>query len=250
MPSVATGVGQNNTWLGYVCNRGVNTGSTYVQGVNNGSLTSILGDSKATGVCLNQSGIGTDGKSTVAPVTVGQDYISSHDGTTTTLLLSESLLSSVPASQGGLWYPRDGTVPSPQTNNEPLWMNGNFQISLAAIVAPLAMEVDTGFEWGTFNISNGMSPQVSDKILSNHSGGCNVLFCDGHQQFLNNTISIPTFIHLMTPYDKGCPQNVGGSTTIKYCNVPDSYLPDPTLSGAPSGSPRIPLWDVLDEANL
>ena len=126
MPSVATGVGQNNTWLGYVCNRGVNTGSTYVQGVNNGSLTSILGDSKATGVCLNQSGIGTDGKSTVAPVTVGQDYISSHDGTTTTLLLSESLLSSVPASQGGLWYPRDGTVPSPQTNNEPLWMNGKF----------------------------------------------------------------------------------------------------------------------------
>jgi len=55
-----------DTWLSYVCNRG-----------KSGS------ENAAEGVCMNQ------GPSVTNPVRVSADYISSHDGCSTTLLLAE-----------------------------------------------------------------------------------------------------------------------------------------------------------------
>ncbi len=92
----------------------------------------------------------------------------------------------------------NGTVTTPVNNrtitggstNQPLWFNDNYNGGAAFTVAPYVtssnqglMNVDVGFEWGTFSIT---APSVKDKIYSYHSGnGCHVSFCDGHQQFLH-----------------------------------------------------------------
>ena len=111
--------------------------------------------------------------------------------------------------------------------NAPEWVNTLYDEtdSAKAQTALNAMEVDVGFEWGTFWTPN---PLINDKIYSEHPGGYNVTFCDGHQQFLRSTIDIPTFIHLMTPYDRGCPKNDNSNTV--YCNVPDSVIPGSNTS--------------------
>lgn len=188
------------TWLAYVCNRGVN-------GMDN----------PAMGVCMNQSGFvaGDYGGTALSPTRVSQDYISSHDGSTTTLLLAESILVNPTPPTPGLVHPR---LKPEWTSNGP---------GLAETTGLNLMETDVGFEWGTFS----SYPKVSDKILSYHSGGAHVSFCDGHQQFIQTDIDVRTYIHLMTPYDRGCPDN----STIGYCNLPSTYV--------------IPLPDVLDEAD-
>ena len=229
MPNI--GSGDSNTWLGYVCNRGVNGGCIKVLAAPpTGPPIYVPGDSRAAGVCLNQSGYAQSNPTyTVAPVRVGLDYIGSHDGTSTTLLLSEQILESPVAGTNSmpvLFFPRVADA-----NRK--WSNEG---TLASIIAPNAMEVDVGFEWGTFHTPQ---PGVNDKIYSNHSGGCNVSFCDGHQLFMNSGTDIVTFIHLMTPYDRGCPKNVAKDPNILYCKFGSSPPPF-----------SIPLQDTLDEINL
>ena len=254
VPVIATG--QNNAWLAYVCNRGVNGGCLKVTGIQiGGTATKVVNsDSRAAGVCLNQSGLAQEATTySVPPVYVSQDYISGHDGSATTLLLAESVLESPTRATGGtatstvLKFPRTNTT----NNNKPMWYNdayvsggGTSASDIANIMKPTthpdgaqigAMEVDVGFEWGTF----WSAPTVNDKIYSNHSGGFNVAFCDGHQQFLRSGIDVQTYIHLMTPYDRGCPSNTDSTANpaAPYCNL------DKTLY-------VIPLQDTLDELNL
>ena len=199
-PPSSTAAG--TTWLAYVCNRGIN-------GIDN----------PAMGVCMNQSGFQgghfNESGYQMSPVRVSQDYISSHDGSTTTLLLAESILINPTPPTPGLVHPR---LKPEWTSNGP---------GGAETTGLNLMETDVGFEWGTFSDY----PKVSDKVLSYHSGGVHVSFCDGHQQFIQTDIDVRTYIHLMTPYDRGCPDN----SSIGYCNLPSTYV--------------IPLPDVLDEAN-
>ena len=101
---------------------------------------------------------------------VGLDFITSHDGASNTLLVAESRLDS-PALRNIL------------TSR---WNNPNNATTL------LAGQV--GFNWyGTIN-------SVKDKIVTRHSGGANVSFCDGHQKFLSDNIDVNTFRQLMTPW--------------------------------------------------
>ena len=204
-----------NTWLGYVCNRGVN-------GIDN----------RAMGVCLNQY-TAASGGSTVGAKRVGQDYLTAHDGSSTTLLLAESVLECPTTGLGVLVYPRTATGTT--AVNQPLWFNANYGSSHPACDQN-NMEVDVGFEWGTFSTASGTQPSLRDKIFSNHSGGVNVVFCDGHTQLLRYEIDLGTYIHIMTPWDKGCPSNSSGSTA-GYCNLNTTTYP-------------IPQTDVLDEAKL
>lgn len=60
-------------------------------------------------------------------------------------------------------------------------------------------ELDLGFEWGNFSAA----PSFNDKLLSRHPGGVMVSFCDGHQQFLQNSINVNVLKHLMTPSSAG-----------------------------------------------
>jgi prepilin-type N-terminal cleavage/methylation domain-containing protein/prepilin-type processing-associated H-X9-DG protein len=210
-----------NTWLSYVCNRGINNGSILPLVAN------IYTDSRATGVCLDNMTPNATFTGP-APVSVGQDYISAKDGTANTLLLAESIFENPTiATQPHLKWPRTST------RNSPKWLSNTS-------IAKNDLEVDVGFDWGEYNST--ANPRMTDKILSQHSGGVTVSFCDGHQQFLNTTIDIATFIHLMTPYDRGCPKN--GSPNIQYCKIDDA------CTELPGTAPKIPLQDLLDESKF
>jgi len=61
------------------------------RGINGGCKTrnSLKVDDRATGVCLNQSGLAQEDTPTAVPlVKVGLDYINARDGSATTLLLA------------------------------------------------------------------------------------------------------------------------------------------------------------------
>jgi prepilin-type N-terminal cleavage/methylation domain-containing protein/prepilin-type processing-associated H-X9-DG protein len=232
--------GAGDTPLSYVCNRGIDGGCIGVTGIpisGSGTPVTLKGDSQAVGVCLNQSGFDQQNnppKYIVRPVRVGVNYIGSHDGSTTTLLLGESVMhnpTQPPAlyvASGGSGYngARDA-VSTIDGNPKYLWRN-NHQYQADG-------EIGVGFEWGTFNPS---TPQITDKIMSSHSGsGFHAAFCDGHVQFLSYQIDIPTFIHIMTPWDRGVPDNTGSSNTYSgYYNLQSMY--------------PVPLTTPLEEANI
>ncbi len=225
--------GPGDTPLGYVCNRGINGGCTPVANMGSAGGTTT-GDSQAVGVCLNQSMYDQrhpgDSTYAVRPVRVSAGFIGSHDGATTTLLLAESVMHD-PSTPPRLVFPRDSYAYWNQTS-----------------AGTGTAEVGVGFEWGTFALASGTAtngPQVSDKVMSSHTGGFHGAFCDGHVQFLMSQMDIPTFIHIMTPWDKGVPRNDSSNPCGQYCNVPDNYLPQLNAN-----LPRIPLQGALDEANL
>ncbi len=193
--------GPNSTWLSYVCNRGVN-------GVNNSAL----------GICQDQYTVLADlmaNPAETAPtypnlpmVRVGTDFVSAHDGATTTLLLAESVLVN-PTSGPQLVFSRNAAGNAPQWTSTPSTSslvttapgvpNTKPNYSAASGTTPAAggyMEVDVGFEWGTFS----GTAVITDKILSRHPGSNVVSFCDGHQQVLANTVDPQVFRQLATPW--------------------------------------------------
>jgi prepilin-type N-terminal cleavage/methylation domain-containing protein len=180
--------GAGETWLSYVCNRGQN----YTASRNTDK-------NAALGVCFNQTGSIWDGTTkTDRPfVRVGLDYISAHDGATTTLLLAESLFVN-PDVSPKLLYPRDAT------NNAPKWTGtGGGTSSSVPKTDSLHMEVDVGFEWGKYDPTlTTPATLVTDSIMSNHKGHINVSFCDAHQSSISNTTDKDVFVHLMTPWGK------------------------------------------------
>ncbi|MFZ1933996.1 MAG: DUF1559 domain-containing protein [Thermoguttaceae bacterium] len=211
----------NNTWLGYVCNRGRN-------------WDPAVGEQRAAGVCPcaytgQFSGCTSTTVATTAKVSL--DYITSHDGSTNTLLLAEQVLAN-PPSPPCLVYDRSGGSTSGVSSypgDQPQWLTSKTTIQ------PLSMEVEVGFEWSTFS----KSPRLSDKLLSGHpGGGVNVAFCDGHQQFIQSSMDLDTFIHLMTPYDHDC-----GDASFAH---PWTNVPVPP-SGSTAGYNHN---DVLDESKI
>jgi len=144
-------------------------GVTHMAYVVNAGNLSIEGDPEAenyepSGVCLEGQGLSID-------------YISRHDGTATTLLLSERV-------GGGDW--QDRSVEG-MGRGAFIWTNGDDNARVS--------DPDTG-------------------ITSNHGGGANVSFCDGHQHFLRDDIDYTVYQHLMTPNgaDVGLPGVLDEST--------------------------------------
>ena len=176
--------GTNSSWLGYVCNRGVNVASYTSQNFT---------DIRAAGVCQD-----------AYITTVGLDYIGSHDGASTTLLLSEQVLDSPSDSYG--YYLVNNRTPAGTSgpNYGPYWANPANYPLMSREPRPLRWKWTLASSGARIGLPQCHAKRARDKIYSNHSGGVNVSFCDGHQQFLRTDISIPVFIHLMTPYDAGC----------------------------------------------
>ena len=121
-------------------------------------------DTPAEGV-FHDHGVETD------PVTVSVDYIAQHDGTTYTLLLSENI-------QAGLWTDTD--------------------------------EASVGMVWrdspgpcSRINEGKGAGDRPGDlqyaRPSSNHPGGVNACFCDGHMMFLSEDVDYAAYQHMMTP---------------------------------------------------
>lgn len=181
---------KNYTHLSYAINSGVWDGSMREVRKAIRSPNSYR-DDKANGIAHNLAGL-TSGnakiKQQASSLRVSPSYISTNDGSATTILLTENLdafkwwltgapLQSDPLSQA-----------SEQVFTTVVWMNPpNSQAKINQADDTLAVYAET--------------PQLA-RPSSNHTGGVVVTFADGHAEFMNEAIDQDVFARLMTPDGK------------------------------------------------
>jgi prepilin-type processing-associated H-X9-DG protein len=145
----------------------VSSTSTAMSYVVNCGLPGDDNDSPDTGIFHNHH--------VANPVLVGIDYISQHDGTAVTLLLSENI-------QAGKWTDTS--------------------------------EADLGMVWhrepescnyinGSKDVGKGLGDIRYARPSSYHGGGAVASFCDGHVSFLSESIDYRVYQHMMTPFSHG-----------------------------------------------
>jgi len=183
----------------------------------------------AAGVCHNQAW--SPNRS------VSLDYVSTHDGSQNTLLLSENvqatewanptnvLLAPWQAEVGMVWW-RNWTDGFSPTNNggaiglnawrdaAPLIAGTTITVVAAGDVAPnFVTGATTPTALGTRKAKNGWLSTLGDatdrtdylayaRPSSRHPGGALATFCDAHVQFLSDTLDYSVYRHIMTPYGK------------------------------------------------
>jgi prepilin-type N-terminal cleavage/methylation domain-containing protein len=224
-PPSSTGAG--TAWCAYVVNRGRNGWNT----------------TPAVGICFDRTTAANGSK-------VSLDYVSTHDGATTTLLLSESPqnsdgdIATTPSVRPYLYLadPGTGTNPAPSTTihfqrPDPEWT------SASGITADPTGELDLGFEWGSlsstgFAVRTSPVPVTSDQINSRHAGIIVTTFCDGHQYPMRADIATDVFKTLMTPYGAGYFNMALGAS---------GKAPPPDAPRDPSDTTKMM---ILDEGNL
>jgi prepilin-type processing-associated H-X9-DG protein len=237
-----------NGALAYVVNRGRN-------GVDN---------NPAVGVCFNLYENGT----TTANSKVNLDYIGAHDGSSNTLLLSETLMTATgrigrtnsattPSIRPYLYIDQTvssslsvaNTTTTPTTFYSrpfPKWYSpykyesdtSTYTLQQAASLT----EIDLGFEWsslgfgvysGTTSAAGGFNARsgatIADQIGSRHGGLTIVAFCDGHVSRLNDSLSVDVFRQIMTPYGEGYTTRDSGDKTKVTNDGPNAILNDNSL---------------------
>lgn len=232
-PSTPPTSKKGNTPCVYVANSGM---------LDQLSTTSYPADWQANGVFFNQLNLGAtsdsgaaivsqDNKTTIASqvanigpqVTMSQDYITVHDGSSLTLMLSENnnaplaslasgaVTATAPQSPGsGFWGPGGGAPMAGSfygAGTEPqncfVWWPDQSPQAAMKINAPVAIT-----STGTVTETN---PAYYMHPASNHPTGAMVAFCDAHTRFISQDIDYSVFCLLMTPYGQ-------------YCNTP-AYVP-------------------------
>ena len=237
-------------WCSYVCNRGCN-GWNY----------------QYLGVCMDQATPPPAGRS-VPPVTVSLDYINSHDGSSTTLMLAESLLTNpTNTNSSQVFVPRvdrktAGTPSFAKWTTPPAIAGGVAATNAYSLLTPPTsaqnsttypgiptndMEAIVGFEWSQWS---AVPPaKITDKVLSRHPGGVNVSFCDGHQQFLADNIDPNAFLMLMTPYGNGIP-GTAKSNTAPWAMSGPPWPQTPPAGNAQTNAIVPPTGYLLDESKF
>ena len=119
-------------------------------------------DTAAAGVFFNAS----VSASATTKISMSLDYLSQHDGSSNTLMLSEN----INIGMNHKWDLQNGSV------------------TIAKV----------GFRWDGDRINQNITVD-KPRPSSYHSGGVNVAFCDGHIYFLREDISNTVFRHLCTP---------------------------------------------------
>jgi prepilin-type processing-associated H-X9-DG protein len=114
-----------------------------------------------------------------------------RDGAANTLLLSENTQAGPPDSPTGAANEPTSWLLSPTEQGDAfVWVNEpNPSPETQA-------RINQGREVTSFSYS---SPQFS-RPSSNHQEGVNVVYCDGHVQFLREDIAYPVYQQLMTPH--------------------------------------------------
>ncbi|NLF08376.1 MAG: DUF1559 domain-containing protein [Pirellulaceae bacterium] len=178
--------------LSYVVNRGIN-------GRDN---------SPALGVCFDLSRAGTS--------KVSVDFISARDGTSTTLLLTESLLtpSGIDLTAATTSLPHlqllaaDGAT---TYHYRPIstWFDTAFSLLTWKRGDPKLVdgtecesrgELSLGFEWGAIMANETAGAASVGQVANSRHGGIIIAsFADGHQSQIREDMDPNTFKHLMTP---------------------------------------------------
>lgn len=261
--------------LSYVVNTGLakTPNDVSIAGGANPSGVTLVEEDINSGVFFNNSK--WDGQSN-NPGTTGplggpkmtQDFISTRDGTTYTLMMSENL-------QAGNWAidPNTGSTQSMyntdlavRQNTGMAWFltgkinNGNpTDASLPATVYstnfatsnPFFPEINfnsqnvTGAIQLQYNAGNNANPTglAYSRPSANHSGGVNVSYCGGNVSNLSEEIDYRVFTQLMTPNQKQVNISAPGSNPVL---AGQNYQTDGGWENSANGIP----FYVLDESEF
>ena len=132
------------------------------------------------------------------PVKISMDYLSSNDGSSNTLMLTENV-------QADCWILRD-TAGTPIAGSPP----GNDERESALFNHVFLWNAPpTGPSYANMGINEGIDTAETGTDLSTsrpssrHPGGVNALFCDGHHRFITESIkNYDVYRQLMTPKGK------------------------------------------------
>lgn len=224
---------QSNTPCAYVANSGMWDALSSAGGAaaGGGATPASSGDLQANGIFFNHfnpAQTTLSGQTVTTPtgskavaiavsnlgpmVSISQDYITVHDGSSLTLMLSENntapmasvasgVVSGAASSTGGsgFWGTNASGVPF-MAGTEPqncfVWWADAMPDASMKINAPQSAIANYK---GTGNVYNFfMHP------ASNHPTGVNVSFCDGHTRFISQDIDYNVFCLLMTPWGQQC----------------------------------------------
>jgi prepilin-type N-terminal cleavage/methylation domain-containing protein/prepilin-type processing-associated H-X9-DG protein len=150
----------------------------------------FVSDSRANGIFHNM-GFNEQVRPQMKGLRMGTDYIARHDGTANTLILSENLDAGSWAFGGEVrtgfcWYTREGKQV--------------FGMNVHGGEYPLRKDRIHKVSWdvyGQYDFDYRYS-----RPSSHHPGGVNVVFSDGHGQFLREDIDYWVYVQLMTPDGK------------------------------------------------
>jgi prepilin-type N-terminal cleavage/methylation domain-containing protein/prepilin-type processing-associated H-X9-DG protein len=146
----------------------------------------LANSQKGMGVFFDRTAIGT-------PRTIGLDFIGSGDGTSNTLLFSERCGASVDRLAD--WSVNQFAGFS--LNMASGASTPGFVLAGNAATGKVINAIDTTFSIAGLASAATVNPQTAFPS-SNHPGGVNVVFCDGHNQFLRDTIAPNVYSQLMT----------------------------------------------------
>jgi hypothetical protein len=127
------------------------------------------------------------------------DDVSTGDGATTTLMLAENL-------QAGNWYDTDTAAIGfgfPVANSQ-----GKVSYGAGRVFESEEKPLNTEFDHGALTTARGQDWRINADLKakvgtlprpsSNHTGGVNVIMCDGSGRFLNQNIDPHVYLKLLT----------------------------------------------------
>jgi len=190
------------------------------------------------------------------PITsMSQDYITLHDGSSLTLMLSEN--SNVPtlATSGGTAWGGNGLSLTGLSSTAGKWGDQfagtepqNCFVFWPTTAPHPAMKINSPISSQSVSSPYAASLDYAARPFSNHPTIVNVAFCDGHCRTISQDIDYTVFCLMMTPYGQQC--NTPGMTTFD----------DPTNSGSggthtfyyPGGADNYPnlRFKPLEEAQI
>lgn len=136
-------------------------------------------------------------------ITMTQDFISSNDGSSNTLMLAEN------ADSGSYAMIKGGNSYVCESANGFVWWFANSS-SLSPpyqpSIYPYGMingQVDNTMDWNTGSPpANYLTDLKNARPASRHPGGTMVVFCDGHSRFLSQELEYGIFCLIMSPNGK------------------------------------------------
>ncbi|HVA45261.1 MAG TPA: DUF1559 domain-containing protein [Pirellulales bacterium] len=170
-------------------------------------------------------------------VNQSQDYITIHDGSNLTLMMSENnnVPFATPASAAGAPALTFQTGPSGVSNLSGTWGTTQSGIGTSVFTTYAGLESTNGFVFwpdqkpmqamkinapiNALDTGGPVSSQYFMHPSSNHPTGVNVAFCGGNVQFMSQDIDYTVFCLLMTPWGQWCnTPGMPNATTLDQVN--------------------------------
>jgi prepilin-type N-terminal cleavage/methylation domain-containing protein/prepilin-type processing-associated H-X9-DG protein len=150
--------------------------------VNSGEVAAHTGEtSPASGICFDRTYL--QGSTYTGP-TVNMDYLVSNDGSSNTLLLSEN-------KQADRWGQPAGAISgstlTTASANTDMRARNTFTWA-AAGPSGTARKINQNKDDPKFGATGAASGLTNARPSSNHPGGCNFIFADGHLRFISEDI--------------------------------------------------------------